>query len=453
MKAALRALAGGKTRHASDWQPPVAAENAARRTASLVAGHQGESAVPTSSAPSTPRAQTAELGGGRPLSDAERAPAESRLGADFSKVRLHAEGAAADATERLGARALARGSDVAFAPGEYTPQRPASQQLLTHELTHVAQQARAGRTATQFEPKKEQAGIGAAPPAEDFIKAPGDWGSEDKHVLFKQDQADLDGGDDMLKQIAERVKEPQNVHVHGYASSEGAGEYNLNLSAHRAAAIKHRLESLLPPGSKVFIFAHGETHHFGGADANRRVGISLMGPIHSAFEGRPGITPRLHLGPQPQDGTYLNTPSFGPTPDLSPTATAAALAKLPQIAPQAPPTPASRSTPRSLMDNAALMAPGSFHDLNTGNPVQHWDASYLKYHGLGIPDTYKLGPIDFGAGALANMEVSSAEKAYHLRNDPTSIEQSNADTGTHLLMSPNLLELGKKKKNKGAGER
>jgi outer membrane protein OmpA-like peptidoglycan-associated protein len=401
------------------------------------------------------------LEGGRALGPVERAPAEAELGTDFSGVRVHADGPAAEATERLGARALARGPDIAFAPGEYQPDQPASRALLAHELTHVAQQAEGGggASALQFDPKKPRAGLGAAPPSEDFIKDTNNWGAEDRHVLFAQDAAEPEAADDVLRQVVDGMTVPQTVHVHGYASSEGVDEYNLNLSAHRAAEIKHRLEKLLPPGSKVFLFAHGESRHFGAAAQNRRAGISVIGPVGGGLQWRPGMAARLHLGASPPGGPYLTPPTFpsggtGTTEPGKPDGPGfdGTLHHDPHSVivppPGLPPGPLPRLRPRHLMDNAALLAPGAMHDLDTGDPVQHWDTAYDKYHNLHWPDELSLGPFDLGAGELANKEVSNAEKAYHERNDPTLIEKSNAETGSHVFMGPNLLDLGKKKKPK-----
>ena len=74
------------------------------------------------------------------LATGERPFFEGRLGEDFSRVRLHTdEGAAA-----LGANALTRGNDIAFARDRYRPGTPAGRRLLAHELVHVAQQKRSG---------------------------------------------------------------------------------------------------------------------------------------------------------------------------------------------------------------------------------------------------------------------------------------------------------------------
>jgi len=380
---------------------------------------------------------------------------------DFSGVRTHADPASARAADALGARAFTIGNDMFFGPGQFAPQTAEGGALLRHELTHVAQQQQQGQPALQFQPKKEgqKAGIGAMPPAEDFIKDEGDWGAEDEHVLFEQDDATLDAGDEStIKAWAAQSKEAVYVHVHGYASQEGVAEYNLNLSAHRGAQVKHRLESLLPAGSKVFIFAHGQSRHFGPAESNRRAGLSLIGPVDSGFKlklgqghtfgqppplvsGTPGVIvtqgPGLGFG---QPGTGL--PGTGPIKPGDP-------------APSPTPWlvgPPPLTTPRHLMDNATLLGPSAFHGVppwTTGNIVDQWDSAYWKYHAMGIPDTLKLGPIDFGAGALANKEVTNSIQAYHERNDPTVIEKSNQDVGAHIITSPNLLDLIPKKKDKG----
>jgi outer membrane protein OmpA-like peptidoglycan-associated protein len=450
MKSGTRAVVRDANRRGGSWQAPASAERLAERSARAVAsGSMGS--IRASAASSTPRAHAAatELDAGVPLSIAERAPMEAALQADFSGVRVHTQGAAAEAAEDLGARAFAHGSDVAFAPGEYSPQRSASQQLLAHELTHVAQQARAGATGLQFDAKKDKAGVGAAPPDESYIKDPGNWGSEDSHLLFKADQAEPEGGEEAIRQIIDAVKEPSYVHVHGYASAEGPGDYNLNLSAHRAAAISRRLEGLLPQGSKVILFAHGDTRHFGGPDANRRVGISIMGAVaDTGFKSTGG------LGIQRQPDWVLPGAGVLKSPGLQidrlPATSVIDTSSKPDLRHPSP----GPGTSRSLMDNAALLAPGASHPLRTGSPVESWDATYLKYHKLGVPDKLKLGPIDLGAGALANKEVSSGIQAYHERNDPTLIEQSNSDVGAHIVMSPNLLDLWPdKKKKKGKGDK
>ncbi len=70
---------------------------------------------------------------------------ESRLGMDFSAVRVHTGGQAAESARAVQARAYTVGQDIVFAPGMYQPQTKAGQQLLAHELTHVMQQRGSAR--------------------------------------------------------------------------------------------------------------------------------------------------------------------------------------------------------------------------------------------------------------------------------------------------------------------
>lgn len=65
----------------------------------------------------------------------------SRLGHDFSRVRVHTGPAAADSAGQLGARAYTSGAHIAFSTGSYAPQTSAGARLLAHELGHVAEQA------------------------------------------------------------------------------------------------------------------------------------------------------------------------------------------------------------------------------------------------------------------------------------------------------------------------
>jgi hypothetical protein len=70
-----------------------------------------------------------------------RAAMEPALGHDFSQVRIHTDERAAESAEIFGARAYAAGRDIAFAPGQYSPETAAGRELLAHELVHVRQQS------------------------------------------------------------------------------------------------------------------------------------------------------------------------------------------------------------------------------------------------------------------------------------------------------------------------
>ncbi len=78
--------------------------------------------------------------GGQPLPDTVRTQMESGLGADLGGVKLHT-GAEADRLNRaLHARAFTLGHDVFFRYGAFAPGSATGQEVIAHELTHVAQQ-------------------------------------------------------------------------------------------------------------------------------------------------------------------------------------------------------------------------------------------------------------------------------------------------------------------------
>jgi hypothetical protein len=84
--------------------------------------------------------RTASNPSGQPLDAATRGFMESRLGHDFSGVRVHADAQAGRSARELNALAFTTGNDIAFGPGQYAPHSNAGRHLLAHELTHVVQQ-------------------------------------------------------------------------------------------------------------------------------------------------------------------------------------------------------------------------------------------------------------------------------------------------------------------------
>jgi len=81
----------------------------------------------------------------RALPGSIRRSMEHSFGMDFSGVRVDERPEAA----ALGARAFTRGTDIHFAPGQYRLDSVAGRELLGHELTHVAQQARGAARGTK----------------------------------------------------------------------------------------------------------------------------------------------------------------------------------------------------------------------------------------------------------------------------------------------------------------
>ncbi|MFB6435456.1 DUF4157 domain-containing protein [Streptomyces sp. NPDC056411] len=94
---------------------------------------------------------------GRPLDEATRVDMETRLGADFSDVRIHSDAAARSSAAEVGARAYTSGSHVVV--GE----AGADRHTLAHELVHVIQQRRGPVAGTD-----NGAGLKVSDPADRF---------------------------------------------------------------------------------------------------------------------------------------------------------------------------------------------------------------------------------------------------------------------------------------------
>jgi hypothetical protein len=97
-----------------------------------------------------PRLIQAKLGGGEPLEGSLLGRMSSAFGYDFSGVRVHQGGEAAQLSADLNARAFTIGRNVAFGAGEYQPGNPIGDALIAHELAHVVQQ---GGASDGFVPK------------------------------------------------------------------------------------------------------------------------------------------------------------------------------------------------------------------------------------------------------------------------------------------------------------
>lgn len=103
-------------------------------------------AVQTGAALDTATAVRAAEQGGAPLPGETRAYFEPRFRHDFSRVRVHADDAAAAGARAVRARAFTLGRDIVFGSGEYAPATLEGKRLLAHELVHVVQQGAGAST-------------------------------------------------------------------------------------------------------------------------------------------------------------------------------------------------------------------------------------------------------------------------------------------------------------------
>jgi outer membrane protein OmpA-like peptidoglycan-associated protein len=415
-------------------------ESDARTTAATMV--RNETVPPSAESSGAPLAERIdEMPAGQPLPSEERFFFESRFRQDFSAVRVHSDAQAAEAAEQMGARAFAIGPDLVFGPGQYAPQTMAGLELIGHELTHTIQQAESGQAAVQMDPKGGKEGIGNAPPSEQVISFDTE-GAEDGFVLFPSGSADVTSTmEKKMDGIIAGATEPVSIHIHGYASQEGDPTYNYNLSAHRGVNAKHYLESRLPPGSQVVVFAHGAHKGFGDLSSNRRVGVSMMGPVQKF-----GYKPKVTLG----EGQGLKPPTSpftggGDKPSIFPK-TVPGDPNQPNLVPKLPPVSDLSRIDWTKMQGALGGRGGGLRDYpGLGDS---WQRVYQNYRDLGFSEDQ--------AAWLANQAVSKALEAEAKRNNPNAIDRANDEwKGAHpndmggTIQSPNLLELfaPKKKKN------
>jgi hypothetical protein len=79
-------------------------------------------------------------GKGQNMSAGVRNFYETKMGADFSKVKIHTGKDAAESAKDINAQAYNYGNHIVFNEGKFEPGTDAGKRLLAHELTHVLQQ-------------------------------------------------------------------------------------------------------------------------------------------------------------------------------------------------------------------------------------------------------------------------------------------------------------------------
>ena len=166
----------------------------------------------------TARSLQGAIGGGAPLPESAQGPMEQAFGVDFSGVRVHAGGRAAELNRSLSATAFTVGSDVFFRDGVPDTTRAAGQSLLTHELAHVVQQG--GAPAVSRVQRRED----APPPAtatQPVVDRPGHVDHEAK-LMQPGPNPKVDVGDPAAVAQQIRVAERQDVEDKSTEATEAA---------------------------------------------------------------------------------------------------------------------------------------------------------------------------------------------------------------------------------------
>ena len=91
-------------------------------------------------------------GGGQALPDHTLGFFGSRMGYDFSDVKIHTDTLAAKSAASINALAFTSGNNIVFNSGQYSPDSESGKKLLGHELTHVVQQNKTGHAGIQRQP-------------------------------------------------------------------------------------------------------------------------------------------------------------------------------------------------------------------------------------------------------------------------------------------------------------
>jgi outer membrane protein OmpA-like peptidoglycan-associated protein len=262
---------------------------------------------------------------GRPLDPATRAFMEPRFGHDFSQVRVHTDGRAAESARAVAARAYTVGSAIVFAAGQYAPASGSGRRLLAHELAHTIQQS-PGRAAgggneelpvnepgDAFEAEADAVAArvldGGPPPAvrpgaaglqraADPDKVPpglpcvtdavpgSDEGTNLARIEVNTANLTAKHKKEIVAFVDDWVKGGSSdfIFAEGYASIDGPSDYtsrqhlNWRLSCDRAEAAQNEMIRRGVPAAKIITIAHGETTQFSPRDLaeNRRVVLSTL---------------------------------------------------------------------------------------------------------------------------------------------------------------------------------
>ena len=223
-------------------------------------------------------------GGGNALPTDTQSFMENRFGRDFSHVRLHTDGTAANMSAGIQAKAFTHGSDIYFNRGEFQPNTEGGKRLLAHELTHTVQQGKG--IATQIQRLGD---LSKVPPIACDVAntSPNSFAltslfptSSSNLSIVQRNDIDIfvtswqaSGGTDVLR-------------IDGYASTSGSDAMNWQLSCDRALSVANEMRNDGVPDSMMEIFAEGETSEFGSQRNNQRATISLVG-------GNPIIPPAV----------------------------------------------------------------------------------------------------------------------------------------------------------------
>jgi hypothetical protein len=147
---------------------------------------------------------------GQALDPAARAFFEPRFGADFSGIRVHHDGRAANSAREVQASAYTVGNRIVFGASQYAPRADAGRHLLAHELAHVLQQGGSPplrRLGDPAQARRHQPSNGPAVSAKTLLQRAtcSEYNNSPKALCEQQKCITSDGADGMCRKTGMTV--------------------------------------------------------------------------------------------------------------------------------------------------------------------------------------------------------------------------------------------------------
>jgi hypothetical protein len=182
---------------------------------------QKKEAAPTATTGHATAAYIGNIHGkGQPMDRRAQSFYGSRIGADFSTVRIHNGPEATESAKDINAKAYTYGNHIVFGEGQYRPQSNEGRRLLGHELAHVVQQGGAGQQV--------QRQVGPAPPGPAAPAAPVPHFRDCVRTVTGRDDADA-----VLNAAVNRARDFVNTAIGLLQNAPAAGTvYETALTLH-----------------------------------------------------------------------------------------------------------------------------------------------------------------------------------------------------------------------------
>ncbi|RYY37578.1 MAG: DUF4157 domain-containing protein [Sphingobacteriaceae bacterium] len=206
---------------------------------------------------------------GRPLQNHIKNFMESRFGYDFSHVRIHDDGKAAQSAQSINAKAYTHGKNIVF--NKNTDHTTVDgRHLLAHELSHIVQQSAPGAATNLIQRQPLSPDVDTQVPAVDMRETVDPYTASALGSVevsrFKTGSAEIPAkGKDSLRYAARQIVffmqkySLSTVTVKGHTDKVGTEENNASLGQQRADAVKEFLIAEGVPEAIITTESKGES--------------------------------------------------------------------------------------------------------------------------------------------------------------------------------------------------